>query len=89
MRVVVASTPEWGGGRPESVRIALLTVLERIARADVRTGEPLATLLDVVNLTGSDLLIFAARGARGLRGALLGSVAVGALNRSSTVLVVR
>jgi len=60
------------------------------ARADVRTGEPLATLLDVVNLTGSDLLIVGARGARGLRRALLGSVAVGALNRSSTpVLVVR
>ena len=36
MRLVVAAPPEWVGGRPESVRIALLTALERIARTALR-----------------------------------------------------
>mgnify|MGYP003575966513 CR=1 FL=1 len=60
------------------------------ARAEVRSGAPLAELLDVVQGSECDLLIVGARGAQGLRGALLGSVATGALNRSpASVLVVR
>ena len=59
-------------------------------RTEVRSGAPLAELLDVVQKSECDLLIVGARGARGLRGALLGSVATGALNRSpAPVLVVR
>jgi nucleotide-binding universal stress UspA family protein len=59
-------------------------------RTAARTGAPLATLLDVVNRTRGDLLIVGARGARGLRRVLLGSVAAGALNRCPVpVLVVR
>lgn len=59
-------------------------------RAEIRSGAPLATLLDAVDGGGCDLLIVGARGAHGLRRALLGSVAAGALNRSRVpVLVVR
>ena len=59
-------------------------------RAEVRSGAPLAELLDVVQGSECDLLIVGARGAQGLRGALLGSVATGALNRSpAPILVVR
>jgi nucleotide-binding universal stress UspA family protein len=59
-------------------------------RAGVTAGAPLATLLDTVDRTDAHLLIVGARVARGLRGALLGSVAAGAVNRSRVpVLVVR
>lgn len=59
-------------------------------RAEVRSGAPLAELLDLVQRSECDLLIVGARGTQGLRGALLGSVATGALNRSpAPVLVVR
>lgn len=59
-------------------------------RPEVRSGAPLAELLDVVQGSECDLLIVGARGARGLRGVLLGSVANDALNRSpAPVLVVR
>jgi nucleotide-binding universal stress UspA family protein len=59
-------------------------------RTDVRSGAPLVTLLGVVTRDECDLLIIGARGAGGLRRAILGSVAAGALNRSPVpVLVAR
>ena len=59
-------------------------------RADVRSGAPVATLLDIVGDTKCELLVVGARGVRGLRRAVIGSVAAGTLNRSPVpVLVVR
>jgi nucleotide-binding universal stress UspA family protein len=59
-------------------------------RAVVRSGAPLATLLDIVGDAGCDLLVVGARGVRGIRRAVIGSVAAGALDRSPVpVLVVR
>ena len=59
-------------------------------RVEVRTGAPLAGLLDVVDRTDADLFVVGARATSGLARALLGSVATGALNRSRVpVLVVR
>jgi nucleotide-binding universal stress UspA family protein len=59
-------------------------------RAEVWTGAPLASLLEVVDRTNADLLVVGARAKRGLKRALLGSVAAGALDRSAApVLVVR
>ena len=59
-------------------------------RAEVRTGAPLAELLDVVDETDADLRVVGARTRRGLERALLGSVAAGALDRARVpVLVVR
>jgi nucleotide-binding universal stress UspA family protein len=59
-------------------------------QTDVRFGTPLTVLLESVDRTNADLLIVGARGVSGLRKALLGSVAAGALNRSPVpVLVVR
>jgi nucleotide-binding universal stress UspA family protein len=59
-------------------------------RTEVLSGAPLAALLDVVDRTDADLLVVGARATGGLRRALLGSVAAGALNHSRVpVLVVR
>ena len=59
-------------------------------QAEVRSGAPLAELLRVVEEKKSDVLIVGARAASGVKRALLGSVAAGALNRSRVpVLVVR
>ncbi len=59
-------------------------------QAEVRPGAPLAELLRVVEEKESDVLIVGARAASGVKRALLGSVAAGALNRSRVpVLVVR
>jgi nucleotide-binding universal stress UspA family protein len=60
------------------------------ARADVRAGAPLVGLLDAVEHRDADLLIVGARATSGVKRALLGSVAAGALDRSPVpVLVVR
>jgi nucleotide-binding universal stress UspA family protein len=59
-------------------------------RTKVSTGAPLASLLEVVDRTGADVLVIGARARSGLERALLGSVAAGALNHSRVpVLVVR
>jgi len=59
-------------------------------QAEVRFGAPLAEELRVVEEKESDVLIVGARAASGVKRALLGSVAAGALNRSRVpVLVVR
>ena len=59
-------------------------------RVNVRSGAPAETLLGIVRDTKGELLVVGARGVRGLRRAVLGSVAAGALNRSPVpVLVVR
>jgi nucleotide-binding universal stress UspA family protein len=59
-------------------------------RGEVRTGTPLAGLLDMLDRTHGDVLVVGARAARGLRRRLLGSVAAGALDRSpAPVLVAR
>jgi nucleotide-binding universal stress UspA family protein len=59
-------------------------------RMEVRSGAPLAELLNVVERSRGDLLIVGVRATRGLERAVLGSVAEGALNRSPVpVLVVR
>jgi nucleotide-binding universal stress UspA family protein len=54
------------------------------------TGEPLNDLLETVRNSRAQLLVVGARGSRGLRQLLLGSVAEGALNRSPVpVLIAR
>jgi len=59
-------------------------------RTKVTSGAPLASLLEVVDRTGADVLVVGARARSGLERALLGSVAAGALNHSRVpVLVVR
>lgn len=59
-------------------------------RTLLTTGEPLNDLLGTVNSARAQLLVVGARGSRGLRQLLLGSVAEGALNRCPVpVLVVR
>jgi nucleotide-binding universal stress UspA family protein len=52
-------------------------------RAELKTGEPLRELLDAVSASHASLLVLGARGTSGVRHLLLGSVAEGALNRSS------
>ncbi|MBM4442136.1 MAG: universal stress protein [Candidatus Rokubacteria bacterium] len=51
------------------------------ARGEVRTGTPLVGLLDAVDGAKAHLLVVGARATSGVKRALLGSVAVGALNR--------
>ena len=59
-------------------------------RTEVRTGSSLAGLLDTVERTDGDLLVVGARATSGVKRALLGSVAAGALNRARVpVMVVR
>ena len=59
-------------------------------RTVVTSGEPLRDLLGTVASTRAQLLVVGARGASGIRHLLLGSVAEGALNRSSVpVLIAR
>lgn len=59
-------------------------------RMEVRSGAPLAELLEAVARNAGDLLVVGARATGGVERALLGSVAEGALNRSPVpVLVVR
>jgi nucleotide-binding universal stress UspA family protein len=54
------------------------------------TGEPLNDLLGTITNARAQLLMVGARGGRGLRELLLGSVAEGALNRSTVpVLIAR
>ena len=56
----------------------------------VTDGAPLRDLLATVSNVGADFLVVGVRGVTGLRHLLLGSVAEGALNRSSvSVLVAR
>ena len=60
------------------------------AKASVRTGVPLAELLEAVKEARADLLVLGARGTGGLARLLLGSVAEGALRLASVpVLVVK
>jgi nucleotide-binding universal stress UspA family protein len=60
------------------------------ARGQVWQGAPLDGLLEVVDRTDANLLVVGARATSGVKRALLGSVAAGALNRSRVpVLVVR
>jgi nucleotide-binding universal stress UspA family protein len=60
------------------------------AEASVRTGVPLAELLEAVNEARADLLVLGARGTGGLARVLLGSVAEGALRLAPVpVLVVK
>jgi nucleotide-binding universal stress UspA family protein len=60
------------------------------AQASVRTGVPLAELLEAVKATRADLLVLGARGTGGLARLLLGSVTEGALRLASVpVLVVK
>jgi nucleotide-binding universal stress UspA family protein len=60
------------------------------AQASVRTGVPLAELLEAVKEARADLLVLGARGTGGLARVLLGSVAAGALRLASVpVLVVK
>jgi nucleotide-binding universal stress UspA family protein len=76
--------------REMQVVVARLTSAGWSSRMEVRSGAPLAELLDAVEQCGGDLLVVGARAARGLERALLGSVAEGALNLSPVpVLVVR
>jgi nucleotide-binding universal stress UspA family protein len=59
-------------------------------RTELRSGAPLAELIDVVRRSRSHLLIVGARAVEGVERALIGSVAEGALDRSPVpVLVVR
>jgi nucleotide-binding universal stress UspA family protein len=59
-------------------------------RTELRSGAPLAELLDVVRRSRSHLLMVGARAVEGVERALIGSVAEGALNKSPVpVLVVR
>ncbi len=60
------------------------------AQASVRTGVPLAELLEAVKAARADLLVLGARGTGGLARLLLGSVTEGALRLASVpVLVVK
>ena len=60
------------------------------AQASVRTGVPLAELLEAVRAARADLLVLGARGTSGLARLLLGSVTEGALRLASVpVLVVK
>lgn len=79
-----------GARRYVSSATARIKRADWTVRAEVRTGAPLAGLLDVVDETDADLLVVGARARRGLERALLGNVAAGALDRSRVpVLVVR
>ena len=60
------------------------------AQASVRTGVPLAELLEAVKEARADLLVLGARGTGGLARLLLGSVTEGALRLATVpVLVVK
>jgi len=58
------------------------------ARVEVRSGAPLDALLEAARERGADVLAVGARAASGLDRALLGSVAAGALDRSSVPVLV-
>jgi nucleotide-binding universal stress UspA family protein len=51
-------------------------------------GEPLRELLGAVATGGAELLVLGARGTSGVRYLLLGSVAEGALNRSTGAVLI-
>ena len=57
-------------------------------RGDVWTGTPLVGLLKVIDQTKADLLVVGARATSGVKRALLGSVAAGALDRSAVPVLV-
>ena len=59
------------------------------AKAEVRVGAPLASLLQAVADHRGDVLVVGARATSGVQRALLGSVASGALNAAPVVLLVR
>jgi nucleotide-binding universal stress UspA family protein len=58
------------------------------ARALVRLGVPLDTLLATVDGEGADTLVLGARGVGGVERLLLGSVAEGALSRATVPLLI-
>ena len=53
-----------------------------LTRTELRVGEPLRELIDVVITSRADLFVVGARGTGGIRRLLLGSVAEGVLSRS-------
>lgn len=57
-------------------------------RQEVRVGAPLASLLQAVEDHGADALVLGARATSGLARALIGSVAMGALNSSPVPVVI-
>lgn len=58
------------------------------AKAEVRSGAPLKTLLQAAARHKGNVLVVGARATRGLRRVLLGSVAAGALNHSRTPVLI-
>jgi nucleotide-binding universal stress UspA family protein len=59
-------------------------------RTEMRNGEPLREVMDIVTRAGAQLVVVGARGTSGVRHLLLGSVAEGVINRSPVpVLLVR
>jgi nucleotide-binding universal stress UspA family protein len=82
--------------RARAAQKELKRAAAQLARAGWRTqtllttGEPLSNLLGTVKKSRAQLLVVGSKGPRGLRQLLLGSVAEGALNRSTVpVLIVR
>lgn len=59
------------------------------AKAEVRVGAPLASLLKALAEHSGDVLVVGARATSGVERALIGSVASGAMNSSPVVLLVR
>jgi nucleotide-binding universal stress UspA family protein len=78
------------GRATAAVGAARLESLGWKAKSEVRTGDPLASLLKAVAEHRADVFVLGARATSGLERALLGSVANGALNRSPVpVMLVR
>jgi len=57
-------------------------------KTQVTLGAPLASLLDAASESRADVLVLGARATSGLARVLLGSVAMGALNRSAVPVLI-